>query len=112
MPRSDVLYLYHMVEAARRIADRVGGLTQDQFKAQDDLRDAIVYRIQVIGEAASKISQAFREAHPEVEWQRIIGMRNRIVHDYMNVDYDVVWQVAKHDVQRLIVVLEPLLRKD
>lgn len=101
-----------MVDTARRIVERVQGLSQDQFKAQEDLRDAIVHRILIIGEAASRVSLAFREKHPEVEWQRIIGMRNRIVHDYMNVDYDIVWQVATHNVQALITALEPLLREE
>ena len=112
MQRTDTLYIHHMMDTARKIAQRAQGLSQDQFDAQEDLRDAIVHRIQVIGEAASKVSQMLREEHPEVEWQRIIGMRNRIVHDYMNVDYDIVWQVATHSVQKLIVALEPLLTKE
>lgn len=112
MQRTDKLYIHHMLDMARMIADRVEGLSREEFDAQPDLRDAIVYRVQVIGEAASRVSQGFRAKHPQVEWQRIIGMRHRVVHDYMNVDYDIVWQVARKSVQELIVVLEPLLTED
>lgn len=74
------------------------------------LQDAVVHRLQVIGEAASKVSLPLRQSHPEIPWAAIVSMRHRIVHDYLNVDLDIVWDTVHVDlpeIQRLLAGLEP-----
>jgi len=112
MQRDDVILVRHMLDTARNIAQRVAVVSREEFDSDEDLRDALALRVQIVGEAASKVSQAFRTEHPEVPWGRIIGMRHRIVHDYLNVDFDILWQVAKKDVSELVPVLEQLVERE
>lgn len=69
----------------------------------------LTHLVQVIGEAARKVSAEFQGEHPEIPWQRIIGMRHRIVHDYMHVDEDILWQVVTKDLPELLPLLEAIL---
>jgi len=63
----------------------------------------------VIGEAARQVSREFTVTHPEVPWEKIIGMRHKVVHDYLGVDEDIVWQVVTEDLPKLVEALEPLV---
>ncbi|HWL91982.1 MAG TPA: HepT-like ribonuclease domain-containing protein [Phycisphaerae bacterium] len=64
---------------------------------------------QIIGEAASKISVEYRQAHPEIQWSEIVGLRHRLVHDYTRVDTTKVWEIVQNHIAPLIAVLEPLV---
>jgi uncharacterized protein with HEPN domain len=70
---------------------------------------ALVRALQVIGEAAWRVSPQFQTAHPSVPWKKIAGFRHRVVHDYFAVDYDIVWRIATSELQPLIDELAPLL---
>ena len=70
---------------------------------------ALVHLVQVIGEAARQVSREFADTHPEVPWANIIGMRHKLVHDYLGVDEDIVWQAVTADLPTLVGVLEPLV---
>ncbi len=86
---------------------------QDQtwagFSDDPARQDAVAYQIQIIGEAATRVSEQFREAHPEVPWSMIIGMRHRIVHNYRDLRRDILWSTARNDLPDLIALLEPLV---
>lgn len=110
MQRDDAVLVQYMLDTARNIVQRLGGVSRDEFDSDDDLRDALALRLQIVGEAASKVSHAYRTRHPEVPWARIVGMRHRIVHDYLDVDFDILWQVATKDVPALLPLLERLAR--
>jgi len=108
MPKDDSVYLGHMLDAARKIAARIQYKTRAEFDASEDLQMVVSYLIQTIGEAASHVSAAWRDKHPEIPWRQIVGMRNRIVHDYMSIDADVVWEVATRNIPVLIGQLEAI----
>ena len=110
--RDDTVYLGHMLDTARSAAGKISAMGRDAFDANDDLRFALTHMIQIIGEAASRVSRGTREAHPEIPWKEIIGMRHRVVHDYLNVDYDIVWDVVQNKIPQLIQILEPLVPPD
>ena len=76
------------------------------------MRLALIHLVQVIGEAARKVSLEAQLALPEIPWREIIGMRNRIVHDYLGVDEDVVWEVVAFDLPSLVAVLERVVPED
>ncbi len=85
------------------------GKARAEYDADDILRLGLTHIVQVIGEAARKVSIEFQQAHPELPWRQIIGMRHRIVHDYMRVDEDILWQVVTIDLPSLLPLLEHLL---
>jgi uncharacterized protein with HEPN domain len=107
MPKKDdLLYFGHMLDAARGAREAMLGIDRAAFDADENLRLAQVHRIQIIGEAARRVSVVGRQAHPEILWTEITGMRHKIVHDYFEVDYDTVWNVLVHDLAPLIKAIE------
>ena len=107
--RSEVLYLGDMLAYARRAHARVANITRDEFESNEDLQIIVGHMLQIIGEAASKVSAATVTAHPEIAWARIAGMRHKIVHDYFAIDVGVVWDAAKNDLPDLIASLEKFI---
>jgi uncharacterized protein with HEPN domain len=98
------LYLIHIVESAEFVASYIEGRDSEAFAADQQLQDAVIRRIEIMGEAVKNLSQDVRDAHPEVPWRRIAGMRDKVIHDYTGVDVDLVWTVASE--------LMPQLRDD
>jgi len=109
MQKGDQLYLGHMLDAARKAHEKVRGIERAEYDADEDLRLALAHLIQVIGEAASRVSAACQRNNPQVPWREITGIRHRIVHDYTDVNFDVIWVVAREDLPRLVEELERLM---
>ncbi|TWT45450.1 hypothetical protein RAS1_18750 [Phycisphaerae bacterium RAS1] len=113
MQHDDNVYIGHMLETARKAVDRVAGKSRALYDAEEDLRIVLAHWVQIIGEAASKVSEVTRLRYPAIPWRRIVGMRHRIVHDYMNIDADILWQVVTESLPELIVLLDvPSADKD
>jgi uncharacterized protein with HEPN domain len=106
--RTDTLYLGVMLDAARRAQTFAAGVTKERFDSDEDKRLALTYLVQNIGEAASRMPAENRSRYPEIDWPRIIGMRHRLVHDYENVDAEIVWDVVQSHLSRLIAALEKI----
>ena len=102
MSRDDAVYVSHMLDTARKAVEKVERKSRADFDADENLHLAIVYLIQIIGEAASRVSPPFHEAHTDIPWSEIVGMRHKIVHDYLGVDYDVVCAVVTGDLPLLV----------
>ncbi len=107
--RDDQVYIGHMIDTANKAVGFVSGLSREDFDNNEQLRLAITHLLQIIGEAARRVSLEFRDAHPEIPWKAIVGMRSKVVHDYLNVDEDVVWDTVKNDLAPLVLELEKLL---
>lgn len=105
----DRLTLEQMLETVRRIRGLVRGKLRKAFDGDEVLQLALLHLIQVLGEAASRVSARFREQHAEFPWGQMVGMRNRIVHGYDHVDPDIVWRVATEDVEPVFAALERVL---
>ena len=110
--RRDHAYLLDMLLAARDAVEFAAGLTFAQFGQSRLNQNATLKAIETIGEAASCISLETRQLHPEIPWAEIIGMRNRLVHAYFEVNLERVWQTVQQDVPSLIALLEPLVPPD
>lgn len=108
----DASYLGHMLDAARRAIQRVEGVTFEQFAADDSLQDAVAHRIQIVGEAARRVSAATRSQYPSIPWPEVVGMRHRIVHDYLNVRVDILWDVVRNDLPPLVAHLTANVPQD
>ena len=80
---------------------QTAGLTRDEFVANETLRRAFVRSLEIVGEAAKKIPEEFRAQYPTVEWRAMSGMRDRLIHDYFGVDYELVWDVVHNRIPEL-----------
>jgi uncharacterized protein with HEPN domain len=80
-----------------------------EFDADENLRLALTHLIQTIGEAARRVSPEFRQAHPQVPWNKIVRMRHKVVHDYLHINFDIVWAVATVNVPPLLADLEQIV---
>ena len=100
--------LWDILAAAREAQEHVAGLTFEQYIVDLKARRAIERTLEIIGEATGKVSQAFRDAHPEIDGHRIKGLRNIISHEYDKVRHDLLWAVVKTDVPVLIARLETI----
>ena len=108
MSPRDLVYVGHMLDMARKAVSKTQGISRETYDADENLRLAVVHLIQTIGEAARQVSREFCENHPDVRWADIIGMRHKVVHDYLGIDDDIVWQVATEDLPKLVTSLETL----
>ncbi|MBS3909086.1 MAG: DUF86 domain-containing protein [Actinobacteria bacterium] len=103
----DEAFLLDILIAAKRTRKFISGLEWENFQ-KDELRsDAIMRNLEIIGEAANKISPEFKNAHPEIPWNDMVGMRNRLIHDYFRVDFVKVWDTVQKDIPALIALVEP-----
>ena len=106
MSPRDVVYVGHRLDTARKAIGKTHGLGRQAYDGDENLRLALTHLVQVIGEAARQVSPDFAGDHPEIPWADIVGMRHKVVHDYLGVDEDIVWQVVTEDLPRLVTALE------
>jgi uncharacterized protein with HEPN domain len=104
----DAGYLLDMLQHARGVWKSVGNRTLEDYQEDEDLRLAVERRIEIIGEAARRVSRAFQVAHPEIPWGKIIAQRNVLIHEYGEIEDEILWAVATVSVPELIRLLEPL----
>lgn len=102
----DETRLGHILEAAREAAGYVAKIDRTGFDASRPLQHAVVRCIEIVGEAAARLSPALREANPQIPWPRIVATRNRIVHAYFDIDMDIIWTTATVELPALIHEVE------
>ena len=104
--REDTILLNDMLDYARRAVDAVKGRSREVLDTDAVLVGALERFVEVIGEAANRLSESTREAAPDIPWHEIIALRNRLVHGYFAVDLDILWSVVRKDLPDLIANLE------
>ncbi|SDE88976.1 HepT-like ribonuclease domain-containing protein [Rhodospira trueperi] len=109
IPNRDAALLLDMLLAARDAVGFVGDLDEADFAASRLHQNAVIRSLEVIGEAAGKVSTETRATLTDVPWREIIGMRHRLIHGYAEVRIDLVWRVATERLAPLIAVIEPLI---
>jgi uncharacterized protein with HEPN domain len=112
MPNSPLEYLRHMLDETQFIIKRVKEVSAENFAGDDTLKRAIVRSLEIIGEAAKKVPGDLKEKYLEVEWKSMAGMRDRLIHDYFGVDYELVWDVVQNKIPSLRNAIEEILRKE
>ena len=105
----DAACLLDMLRQARGVARLVQGRRFEDYLADEDFRMAVERRVEIIGEAARRVSAAYRDAHPDVPWRKIIAQRHVLAHEYEEIEESLLWQTATVSVPELIALLEPLV---
>ena len=103
-----IVGLLDILDCARLIRKYVDGLDREVFDSDVKTQDAIIRRLEIIGEATKHLTTAFRQEHAHIPWKQMAGMRDIAIHDYSEVDLDLVWNVAEHEIPVLITQLETL----
>ncbi len=98
------LLIDDMLDAIGRIEQYTKDISCDNFSSDQKTIDAVVRNLEIIGEAANRLPEEFKEKHSEIEWYKIVGLRHRIVHEYFGIDIQIIWQILNNDL--------PVLKKD
>jgi uncharacterized protein with HEPN domain len=108
--KGDYVYLRHILDATEKIASYIS-VGRDVFLATSHWQDAVIRQLEIIGEATKRLSQDFRSQHGQVPWRRIAGLRDVLIHDYMGVDLEAVWEITQRDLPVLQKQLQAILRE-
>ena len=106
MPPPDSLFMSHMLAAIGRIAELTARTDRNAFDRDWVIQDAVIRELEVLGEAAGRLSAEFVKAHPEIPWREITGIRHKLIHDYFVVDLGVVWRTATVNVPEVTSLLK------
>jgi uncharacterized protein with HEPN domain len=103
------LLLRHMFDHAKEAAAMLRGRTRSDLDTDRQLNLSLVRLLEIVGEAASRVPAEERSLYPEIPWPEIVGLRNRLIHGYDSVDFDILWQIVNDDLPPLIAALEKAL---
>jgi uncharacterized protein with HEPN domain len=109
--RDTLLLLEDMLQSAQKIKQYTKDFDYEVFLTDDKTIDAVVRNFEIIGEAANRIDPDFRDQNPAIEWKRLRGFRNRIVHDYFGIDYEIVWNIIETYIDELSDTLETIIKE-
>ena len=102
------LLIGDIIDSGNKILQYIGVYTFEEFLNDSKTVDAVIRNFEIIGEAANRLPDEFKDAHPGIDWHKMRGFRNRIVHDYMGIDYQIVWQIKEHFLPDLLKKLSAL----
>ncbi len=105
----NLAYLGDVLDAIKRIEGYLRGVDKDAFQENLMMQDAVMHQIEIIGEASNNISEEFQERHLELPWMQMRAIRNKIVHDYREVNLNIIWDTAKNDLPSLKKQVRKLL---
>lgn len=112
MSQTEALYLRDIIDAIDKIISYVNEMSYDDFCNDFKTIDAVVRNYEIIGEAAKNVSVAIRNKYLEIPWKEMIGMRNKIIHEYFGVDMDIVWETTQKVLPNLKLELERIYNKE
>ncbi len=108
--KDDKLYLIHILESINKINSYTSGLDFASFMKKTIVQDAVLRNLQVLAESTQKLSDEFKSRHPEIEWYKISGLRNILVHDYLGIDFETVWTAVANNLPELKDIVQLALK--
>ena len=109
MHRDDGVFLRHMIDAIRKAISLTEDRAREDLEKNEMLALSLVRLLEILGEAANNVSEGFRREHPGIPWGNMVGIRNRLIHGYFDVDLDIVWDTVRKDLPPLLKDLEKLV---
>ena len=112
MTKNSVIYVEHIGACIKKINEYTDGIDENGFLQNNLIQDAVIRNFEIIGEATKKLNDNFRAKYPEIEWKKIAGMRDKLIHDYIGVDLWAVWGVVEKIIPTLEIQIEDILKKE
>ena len=109
MSKDENVYLRHIVDSIERIESYISGVGHDEFLENSMVQDAVIRQLEIIGEAAKRISESGRAKEPDIPWNSIAGMRDKLIHNYFGVDLSTVWKTVEEDLNPLKQAVQRML---
>ena len=103
--KNDKTYLRHILDAIDRIESYIESVDYNNFASNDMMVAAVVRELEIIGEAAGHLSKLFRQKHTDIQWQKIVAMRNYLIHEYFGVNTEIVWSTCKNNLPKLKTII-------
>lgn len=108
MSREWRLYVADMKACCQRVVEYTAGLSREEFQSRRLVYDATLRNLELLGEAARHVREEARALAPDIPWRRIVGVRNVLIHGYLGIDEDIIWDIVRNEVEKLLVALEKL----
>lgn len=105
-------YLRHILDESAYLVDRAKGLSKAEFMQDETLKRAFVRSLEVIGEATKRVSAELRQKYSHIDWRAMAGMRDRLIHDYFGIDYDIVWDVVTNKMPTLQKEIQQIIQAE
>jgi uncharacterized protein with HEPN domain len=112
MEKDSLIYITHIIECVKKIKQYTTGIDGEIFQKNFLVQDAVIRNFEIIGEATKKLDPDFRSKYPNIEWKRIAGMRDKLIHDYFGVDILAVWGVVENIIPSLEISLNEILEAE
>ena len=109
--RGDREFLYDILEACRRIEEYSKGMNYEDFRLDYEKQDAVIRNIEIIGEAVKNISEGLKNQHRDIQWRKIAGMRDKLIHSYFGIDLEIMWIVIRREIPTLKEKISEILKK-
>ena len=110
--KDPLIFLRHILDAIGDIRESMKNLSKKEFEENKDVKDATVRRIEVIGEAVKNLPNSLKKKYKDVSWKEIVGTRDKMIHHYFGVDFDIVWDIVKEDLPELKKEITRILEEE
>lgn len=112
MKKDSLVYAHHILDSILRMEDYLQGSEYEDFIENTLLQAGVIREIEVIGEATKRLSDDIRKKYPDIPWRRMAGMRDKLIHDYMGIDVDAVWETVEKDIPHLKIAIQKVIEQE